>query len=190
MRRLEDGNLAVPPALDRPMPGKLTLPEEPHLAALVGQIGPYQYVQPVNQLRRDNGWELVYDWGSFSVMRRLRPDAAPPPSLEAVISVAKDASKQLHRSNIWQLALLIAPAMALLRHNSHSNGQIVLLAGILLSLLFYVVLMRLFRRKRDESLSYEECLATTSALALVETILLGSFTAGILIYHTLKILLR
>ena len=119
MRRLEDGNLAVPPALDRPMPGKLTLPEEPHLSALVGQIGPYQYVQPVNQLRRDNGWELVYDWGSFSVMRRLRPDAAPPPSLEAVISVAKDASKQLHRSNIWQLhrsniwqlALLIAPAM-------------------------------------------------------------------------------
>lgn len=95
-----------------------------------------------------------------------------------------------HRRNIWQLALLIAPAMALLRHNSHSPGQIVLLAGILLSLLFYVVLMRLFRRKRDESLSYEECLATTSALALVETILLGSFTAGILIYHTLKILLR
>ena len=75
LRRLEDGNLVVPPALDRPMPGKLTLPEEPHLATLVGQIGPYQYVQPVNQLRRDNGWELVYDWGSFSVMRRLRPDA-------------------------------------------------------------------------------------------------------------------
>lgn len=35
-RRLEEGSLTAPPALDRPMPGSLTLPEDPRLARLVG----------------------------------------------------------------------------------------------------------------------------------------------------------
>ena len=77
-RRLEEGSLTAPPALDRPMPGRLTLPEDPRLAKLVGEIGSYKYIQLVYQLRRDNGWEEVCDWGPFCVMRSTRPDAVPP----------------------------------------------------------------------------------------------------------------
>lgn len=55
--RLEEGRLTAPPALDRPMPNSLTLPEDPRLAKLVGEIGSYKYIQLLYQLRRDNGWE-------------------------------------------------------------------------------------------------------------------------------------
>lgn len=60
-RRLEEGSLTAPPALDRPMPNSLTLPEDPRLARLVGEIGSYKYIQLLYQLRRDNGWEEVCD---------------------------------------------------------------------------------------------------------------------------------
>ena len=43
--RLEDGSLTAPPELDRPMPNRLVLPEDPRLAQLVGKIGPYKYIQ-------------------------------------------------------------------------------------------------------------------------------------------------
>ena len=79
--RIGDGSLTVPPELERPIPSDLMLPEDPRLAELVGKIGPYQYTQLINQLRREKGWEAVCDWDAFTVMRQTRPDAAQPPEL-------------------------------------------------------------------------------------------------------------
>ena len=41
-RRINEGGISVPPELERPVPSRLALPEDPRLAQLVKKIGTYK----------------------------------------------------------------------------------------------------------------------------------------------------
>lgn len=122
--RLEEGRLTAPPALDRPMPNSLTLPEDPRLAKLVGEIGSYKYIQLLYQLRRDNGWEEVCDWGGLCVMRSTRPDAVPPPRLPELTENAKLHRKGQTSTAAMNLGFLLSlPFLAALKDTGQAGGR-------------------------------------------------------------------
>lgn len=87
-RRIEEGSITVPSKPERPMPNRLTLPEDPRLTALMGKIGAYSYIQLVCQLRRENGWEAISDWAALPLC------AAPGPMLCRLRSFRSTPKKQ------------------------------------------------------------------------------------------------
>ena len=162
-RRLEEGSLTAPPALDRPMPGSLTLPEDPRFAKLVGEIGPYKYVQLLCQLRRDNGWEEVCDWGGLCVMRSTRPDAVPPPRLPELAENAKLHRKGQTSTAAMNLGFLLSlPFLAVLKNTGLLFWQKLAAGAVLVAATCFAVDRLLFRGilspEKWDDMSYEECL--------------------------------
>ena len=193
-RRIGNGSLTVPPELERPMPGDLTLPEDPRLVELVGKSGPYQYAQLIKQLRRDNGWEAVCDWDVFTVMRRTRPDAAQPPELKAYTEAAKKHGKKQNGSTVINLlALLVAPALALISGEGPAIWQKITLGIVLATLVCYVVYLRLSRHvmaPEKWDMPYEECLRRAAGLTVLEAVVLVGTAISAVVYPILTALLR
>lgn len=193
-RRIGDGSLTVPPELERPMPSNLSLPEDPRLAELVGKIGSYQYAQLLAQLRRENGWEAISDWGGFTVMRQTRPDAAQPPELTAYAEAAKKHVKQQNGSTAINLvALLVAPVLALVSGDGPVIWQKIALGFVLVTLGFYVVYLRLSRHvltPEKWDMSYEECLRRAAGLAALRLIIIVGTVVSAVVYPILTALLK
>ena len=192
-RRIGDGSLTVPPELEHPMPSDLMLQEDPRLAELAGKIGPYQYVQLINQLRREKGWEDVCDWDAFTVMRQTRPDAAQPPELTAYAEAAKKHGKKQNGSTVINLlALLVAPALALISGEGPAIWQKITLGIVLATLVCYVVYLRLSRHvmaPEKWDMPYEECLRRAAGLTVLEAVVLVGTAISAVVYPILTALL-
>lgn len=193
-RRIGDGSLTVPPELERPMPNRLALPEDPRLAELVGKIGPYQYAQMIAQLRREKGWEAISGWGGFTVMRQTRPDAAQPPELTPYTEAAKKHGKKQNGSTVMNLvALLVAPVMALISGESAAAWQEIALGIVLVTLGLYVVYLLLSRHVLTPErwdMSYEECLRRAVGLTVLQSIMIVGAAASAVVYPILTALLK
>lgn len=169
-RRLEEGSLTAPPALDRPVPNSLTLPEDPRLARLVGEIGSYKYIQLLYQLRRDNGWEEVCDWGGLCVMRSTRPDAVPPPRLPELTENAKLHRKGQTSTAAMNLGFLLSlPFLAALKDTG---------------LLFHGVLSP----EKWDGMSYEECLHRAAGRTVLLYVIVVAAPIAALLYSFLSLL--
>lgn len=193
-RRIEEGSITVPPALERPMPSRLALPEDPRLAKLVGEIGPYRYIQLIYQIRRENGWENVCDWGSFSVMRQTSPDALPPPPLEPYIADAKKNQKGQNTSNAVNLGcLLVTPVLTLLKGSAtYAPWQKILFAVILLTIACFVVYLLLFRRvlaPEKWDMPYEECLRRMARLTILSYVVSVGAAVSAFVFPTLSLMM-
>lgn len=194
-RRLEEGSLTAPPALDRPMPGRLTLPEDPRLARLVGEIGSYKYTQLVYQLRRDNGWEEVCDWGPFCVMRSTRPDTVPPPLLEAFVESAKKGKRMQNISDAMNLTvLLVTPVVTLLKGGiaGYAFWQKLLVLMVLFTLVCFVIYQLLLRRLMSPErwdIPYEECVRQMGRMTLLSYIITVGTAISVFIYPILDLML-
>ena len=192
--RLEDGSLTAPPELDRPMPNRLVLPEDPRLAQLVGKIGPYKYIQLVYQLRRDNGWAEVCEWGGFTVMRSTRPDAVPPPRLTEYTEKTEETRKGRFPVAALDLGFLLAlPALALIKDTGLLFWQKGLAGGAALAAACFImsqVLGHAFSRKAWDNMSYEDCLHKAGKrAALLYIIVIGAPIAAML-HSAFSLLLR
>lgn len=194
-RRLEEGSLTAPPALDRPMPNSLTLPEDPRLARLVGEIGSYKYIQLLYQLRRDNGWEEVCDWGGLCVMRSTRPDTVPPPLLEAFVESAKKGKRMQNISDAMNLTvLLVTPVVTLLKGGiaGYAFWQKLLVLMVLFTLVCFVIYQLLLRRLMSPErwdIPYEECVRQMGRMTLLSYIITVGTAISVFIYPILDLML-
>lgn len=193
-RRIGDGSLTVPPERERPMPNRLVLPEDPRLAQLVGKIGPYKYIQLVYQLRRDNGWAEVCEWGGFTVMHSTRPDAVPPPRLTEYTEKTEETRKGRFPVAALDLGFLLAlPALALIKDTGLLFWQKVLAGGAALAAACFImsqVLRHAFSREAWDNMSYEDCLHKAGKrAALLYIIVIGAPIAAML-HSVLSLLLR
>lgn len=194
-RRIEEGSITVPPELERPMPNRLTLPEDPRLAELIGKIGPYQYIQLVYQLRRDNGWEEVCDWGGFTVMRSTRSDAVPPPRLAELTENTKLHQKGQTTTAAMNLGfLLILPVLALLKNTGLLFWQKLLAGSAALVLSCFAVNRILFRRilspEKWDDMSYEDCLHRAAGRTMLLYIIVIGAPLAALLYSILSLALQ
>lgn len=192
-RRLEEGSLTAPPALDRPMPGRLTLPEDPRLARLVGEIGSYKYIQLVYQLRRDNGWEEVCDWGPFCVMRSTRPDAVPPPRLPELTENAKLYRKGQTSTAAMNLGFLLSlPFLAVLKDTGLLFWQKLATAAVLVAAACFGVDRLLFHGilspEKWDGMSYEECLYRAAGRTVLLYVIVVAAPIAALLYSFLSLL--
>lgn len=192
-RRLEEGSLTAPPALDRPMPGRLTLPEDPRLAKLVGEIGSYKYIQLVYQLRRDNGWEEVCDWGPFCVMRSTRPDAVPPPRLPELTENAKLYRKGQTSTAAMNLGFLLSlPFLAVLKDTGLLFWQKLATAAALVAAACFGVDRLLFHGilspEKWDGMSYEECLYRAAGRTVLLYVIVVAAPIAALLYSFLSLL--
>ena len=192
-RRLEEGSLTAPPALDRPMPGRLTLPEDPRLAKLVGEIGSYKYIQLVYQLRRDNGWEEVCDWGPFCVMRSTRPDAVPPPRLPELTENAKLYRKGQTSTAAMNLGFLLSlPFLAALKDTGLLFWQKLATAAALVAAACFGVDRLLFHGilspEKWDGMSYEECLYRAAGRTVLLYVIVVAAPIAALLYSFLSLL--
>ena len=191
-RRIGDGSLTVPPELERPMPSDLTLPEDPRLAELVGKIGSYQYVQLINQLRREKGWEAVCDWDAFTIMRQTRPDAAQPPELNVDVEAAKKAQAARDTMTARNLALLmVLPIVVLIREITAYNFWLKCAAALLLLWVIYRILLLVRRRIFSEEnlgLPYEQYLRRMGRAMAVKNAVEIAAAIAVLVYPILRLL--
>ena len=192
-RRLEEGSLTAPPALDRPMPGRLTLPEDPRLAKLVGEIGSYKYIQLGYQLRRDNGWEEVCDWGPFCVMRSTRPDAVPPPRLPELTENAKLHRKGQTSTTAMNLGFLLSlPFLAALKDTGLLFWQKLAAAAALVAAACFAVDRVLFHGvlspEKWDDMSYEECLHRAAGRTVLLYVIVVAAPIAALLYSFLSLL--
>ena len=192
-RRLEEGSLTAPPALDRPMPNSLTLPEDPRLAKLVGEIGSYKYIQLVYQLRRDNGWEEVCDWGGLCVMRSTRPDAVPPPRLPELTENAKLHRKGQTSTAAMNLGFLLSlPFLAALKDTGLLFWQKLAAAAALVAAACFAVDRVLFHGvlspEKWDDMSYEECLHRAAGRTVLLYVIVAAAPIAALLYSFLSLL--
>lgn len=196
-RRINEGGITVPPELERPVPSRLALPEDPRLAELVKKIGTYKYIQLVYQLRREHGWEEVCEWGGLSVMRAVRPDPVPPP-LTAYAEEMKANRKGLRFGDAINMGLLlVAPLLLLLRNLNGFSAWAVwekvlmglaLLAGMC-TLLYYVLFRRILAPEKWD-MPYEECLRRATRLTVLNYAMTTMAALAAVLYPILKLLLR
>lgn len=197
-RRINEGGITVPPELERPVPSRLALPEDPRLAELVKKIGTYKYIQLVYQLRREHGWEEVCEWGGLTVMRAVRPDPVPPPSLTAYAEEMKANRKGLRFGDAINMGLLlVAPLLLLLRNLNGFSAWAVwekvlmglaLLAGMC-ALLYYVLFRRILAPEKWD-MPYEECLRRATRLTVLNYAMTTMAALAAVLYPILKLLLR
>lgn len=193
-RRIEEGSITTPSKPERPMPSSLALPEDPRFAELVGKIGPYQYVQLIVQLRRDNGWEAISDWGGFTVMRSTRPDAVPPPRIPEYTEKAERNRKGLCSTTASNLGFLLSvPVLALLKGTGLLFWQKLLAGGaavVAACFIMELVLRHIFSSEKWKDMSYEDCLHEAGrGTVLLYVVAIGAAFATIL-YSILSLLLR
>ena len=192
--RIEDGSLTVPPEMERPMSSRLALPEDPRLVELVGKIGPYQYAQLIAQLRRENSWEAISDWGSFSVMRQTRPDAAQPPELTVDVETAKASQRERDTITARNLALLmVLPIVVLIREIVAYNFWLKCAAALLLLWVIYRILLLVRRRIFSEenlNLPYEQYLRQVGRIMAVNNVVEMAATIIVIVYPIVALLLR
>lgn len=197
-RRINEGGITVPPELERPVPSRLALPEDPRLAELVKKIGTYKYIQLVYQLRREHGWEEVCEWGGLTVMRAVRPDSVPPPSLTAYAEEMRANRKGLRFGDAINMGLLlVAPLLLLLRNLNGFSAWAVwekvlmglaLLAGMC-ALLYYVLFHRILAPEKWD-MPYEECLRRATRLTVLNYAMTTMAALAAVLYPILKLLLR
>ena len=191
--RLEEGSLTAPPALDRPMPNSLTLPEDPRFARLVGEIGSYKYIQLLYQLRRDNGWEEVCDWGGLCVMRSTRPDAVPPPRLPELTENAKLHRKGQTSTAAMNLGFLLSlPFLAALKDTGLLSWQKLAAAAALVAAACFAVDRVLFHGvlspEKWDDMSYEECLHRAAGRTVLLYVIVVAAPIAALLYSFLSLL--
>lgn len=191
--RLEEGRLTAPPALDRPMPNSLTLPEDPRLAKLVGEIGSYKYIQLLYQLRRDNGWEEVCDWGGLCVMCSTRPDAVPPPRLPELTENAKLHRKGQTSTAAMNLGFLLSlPFLAALKDTGLLFWQKLAAAAALVAAACFAVDRVLFHGvlspEKWDDMSYEECLHRAAGRTVLLYVIVVAAPIAALLYSFLSLL--
>lgn len=175
------------------MPNSLTLPEDPRLARLVEEIGSYKYIQLLYQLRRDNGWEEVCDWGGLCVMRSTRPDAVPPPRLPELTENAK-----LHRKGQTSTAamnlgfLLLLPFLAALKDTGLLFWQKLAAAAALVAAACFAVDRVLFHGglspEKWDDMSYEECLHRAAGRTVLLYVIVVAAPIAALLYSFLSLL--
>lgn len=197
-QRIDEGSITVPPELERPVPSCLALPEDPRLAELVGRIGTYKYVQLVYQLRREHGWEEVCEWGGLTVMRAVRPDPVPPPSLKEYAEEMRTNRKGLRFTDAVNMGLLlIAPLLLLLRNLDGSSAWAIwekvlmglaLLAGMC-ALLYYVLFRRILAPEKWD-MPYEKCLSRATRLTVLHYAMTVMAAIAAVLYPILRLLLR
>lgn len=193
-RRIEEGSITVPSKPERPMPNRLTLPEDPRLTALMGKIGAYSYIQLVCQLRRENGWEAISDWGGFTVMRSTRPDAVPPPLISEYAEKTEQNRKGLCSNTASNLGFLLSvPVLALLKNTDLPFWQKLLAGGAAVAAACFImelVLRHIFSSDKWEDMSYEDCLHEVGrGTVFLYVVAIGASFATIL-YSFLLLLLR
>lgn len=197
-RRINEGGITVPPELERPVPSRLALPEDPRLAELVKKIGTYKYIQLVYQLRREHGWEEVCEWGGLTVMRAVRPDPVPPPSLKEYAEEMKANRKGLQFTNAVNMGLLVvAPLLLLLCDLDGFAAWAVwekVLMGLALltgtcALLYYVLFRRILAAEKWD-MPYEECLRRATRLTVLNYAMTTMAALAAVLYPILKLLLR
>ena len=191
--RLEEGRLTAPPALDRPVPNSLTLPADPRLAKLEGEIGPYKYIQLLYQLRRDNGWEEVCDWGGLCVMRSTRPDAVPPPRLPELTENAKLHRKGQTSTAAMNLGFLLSlPFLAALKDTGLLFWQKLAAAAVLVAAACFAVDRVLFHGvlspEKWDDMSYEECLHRAAGRTVLLYVIVVAAPIAALLYSFLSLL--
>ena len=193
-RRIEEGSITVPSKPERPMPNRLTLPKDPRLAELIGKIGAYQYTQLICQLRRENGWDAISDWGGFTVMRSTRPDAVPPPRISEYTEKTEQNRKGLCSSTASNLGFLLSvPVLALLKGTDLLLWQKLLVGSAVVAaacLIMERVLRRIFSSEKWKDMSYEDCLHEAGrGTVFLYIVAIGASLATIL-YSFLSLLLR
>lgn len=191
--RLEEDRLTAPPALYRPMPNSLTLPEDPRLAKLVGEIGSYKYIQLLYQLRRDNGWEEVCDWGGLCVMRSTRPDAVPPPRLPELTENAKLHRKGQTSTAAMNLGFLLSlPFLAALKDTGLLFWRKLAAAAALVAAACFAVDRVLFHGvlspEKWDDMSYEECLHRAAGRTVLLYVIVVAAPIAALLYSFLSLL--
>ena len=197
-RRINEGGIIVPPELERPVPSRLALPEDPRLAELVKKIGTYKYIQLVYQLRREHGWEEVCEWGGLSVMRAVRPDPVPPPSLTAYAEEMKANRKGLQFTNAVNMGLLVVAPLLLLLCDLDGFAAWAVWAKVLMGLalltgicaLLYYVLFRRILAPEKWDMPYEECLRRATRLTVLNYAMTTMAALAAVLYPILKLLLR
>lgn len=127
----------------------------------MGEIGSYKYIQLVYQLRRDNGWEEVCDWGGLCVMRSTRPDAVPPPRLPELTENAKLHRKGQTSTAAMNLGFLLSlPFLAALKDTGLLSWQKLAAAAALVAAACFAVDRVLFHGvlspEKWDDMSYEE----------------------------------
>lgn len=175
------------------MPNSLTLPEDPRLARLVEEIGSYKYIQLLYQLRRDNGWEEVCDWGGLCVMRSTRPDAVPPPRLPVLTENAKLHRKGQTSTAAMNLSFLLSlPFLAALKDTGLLFWQKLAAAAALVAAACFAVDRVLFHGvlspEKWDDMSYEECLHRAAGRTVLLYVIVVAAPIAALLYSFLSLL--
>ena len=175
------------------MPNSLTLPEDPRLAKLVGEIGSYKYIQLLYQLRRDNGWEEVCDWGGLCVMRSTRPDAVLPLRLPELTENTKLHRKGQTSTAAMNLGFLLSlPFLAALKDTGLLSWQKLAAAAALVAAACFAVDRVLFHGalspEKWDDMSYEECLHRAAGRTVLLYVIVVAAPIAALLYSFLSLL--
>lgn len=158
-----------------------------------GEIGSYKYIQLVYQLRRDNGWEEVCDWGPFCVMRSTRPDAVPPPRLPELTENAKLYRKGQTSTAAMNLGFLLSlPFLAVLKDTGLLFWQKLATAAALVAAACFGVDRLLFHGilspEKWDGMSYEECLYRAAGRTVLLYVIVVAAPIAALLYSLLSLL--
>ena len=132
------------------------------------------------------------------MMRAVRPDPVPPPSLTAYAEEMKANRKGLRFGDAINMGLLlVAPLLLLLRNLNGFSAWAVwekvlmglaLLAGMC-ALLYYVLFRRILAPEKWD-MPYEECLRRATRLTVLNYAMTTMAIIAAVVYPILKLLLR